>query len=135
MARPGPVSTPPAGAALALLCAAAPALAAEAPIPPEEWRALTLGKTVHYAVDGRDAGREYYREGGDFAVFLTPDGACVEGPWAYAGGRYCFWYGEAFQCFAHLRRGADIVSRPEGGGADQIVARIAENEPLSCDGD
>lgn len=106
---------------------------AEAAIPLEEWRALTLGKTVHYSIGGRPAGREYYPEAGDFAVFLTPDGMCVEGPWAFDEGRFCFLYGEALQCFAHLRRGDDIVSRPEAGGDEQIVARISKDEPISCD--
>lgn len=98
----------------------------------EEWRALAIGKTVHYSVDGKPAGREYYTDDGAFAVFQAPDGACVEGPWAHDDGRYCFWYGTDFQCFYHWRRGGRIITQSDTGGQEQVIERIEENEPLFC---
>ena len=108
------------------------AIAADEAISLDEWLTLTLGKTVHYAVGGEPTGREYYPADGGFAVFEAPDGACVEGPWAHDEGRFCFWYGAQFQCFHHLRRGGEIISRSDTGGDEQVVTHIADDEPIYC---
>lgn len=118
-------------AVIATLLAAVPAAGGEV-ISLEEWLALTSGKTVHYAVNGEESGREYYPDGGRFAVFEAPNGDCVEGPWAHTDGRFCFWYGEHFQCFIHMRLDGVLISRPDTGGADQIITEIADDEPLVC---
>lgn len=120
-------------AALLALCAAA--TAAEdggAPIPIEEWRAMTRGKTVWYALDGAHWGREYFHPDRDVATFLGRDGQCLTAPWAYVDGVYCFAYG-GLHCFRHLRRDGEIVVVPvEGDGAEQTVERI-DRTPVSCE--
>ena len=119
-------------ACVAPLLAVAAHATADGLLSLDEWTELTDGKTVHYSVDGQDAGREYYPTGGGFAVFVAPDGSCVEGPWAHTDGRFCFWYGADFQCFYHRRKGEELVSEPDSGGQVQIITDIKDNEPLFC---
>jgi hypothetical protein len=118
-----------------LMLIAAPALAGSAPegepIPPEEWRALTAGRTVWYSLNGRHWGKEHFDAERDRATFLGADGACVTAPWMYADGVYCFAYG-GMHCFRHLRRGETIVVVPLGDGAEQTVEKI-DRTPLSCE--
>jgi|OM-RGC.v1.023555888 hypothetical protein len=120
--------------AFAAALAAAPLVADEAgtPIPPEEWRAMTRGKTVWYALDGAHWGREYFHPDSDVATFLGRDGQCLSAPWAHVDGVYCFAYG-GLHCFRHLRRGEEIVVIPvDGDGGEQTVERI-DRTPVSCE--
>ena len=121
----------------ALVLLAAPAFAAgpqpgDAPIPPEEWRAMVEGRTVWYSLNGEHWGREYFHPDKDSATFLARDGQCVTAPWAYAEGVYCFAYA-GMHCFRHVRRDGEIVVIPiEGDGAEQRVERI-DDTPISCE--
>ena len=119
----------------AVLCAmlgglAAAEPAAERPIPPAEWRALTEGRTVWYSLDGVHWGREYFHRDGETATFVTPDGRCLTAPWGWADGLYCFAY-DGLHCFRHVRRDGEILAIPEGGDAAQVVAKITD-EALFC---
>ena len=114
-----------------LLISVQPACAEDGSISLREWKALTSGKTIYYHLNGTYQGKEYYLPDDAFLVFMTPDGQCVEGVWAYADGRYCFSYGANFQCFDHLRRGSRLFSRADTGGPEQEIKRIVD-EPLSC---
>jgi hypothetical protein len=120
-------------AVLALLTG--PALAGNEPegdpIPPEEWRALTAGRTVWYSLNGEHWGREYFDPERDRATFLGADGTCVTASWIYADGVYCFAYG-GMHCFRHMRRGDSIVVSPLGEGAEQTVEKI-DRTPISCE--
>ncbi|MEM7547375.1 MAG: hypothetical protein AAF367_17740 [Pseudomonadota bacterium] len=118
-------------AAAMLLASALPVGGGDSLIGLGEWTRLTSGKTVYYSIDGEYQGKEYYAPGEAFLVFIAPDGQCIEGVWAYTDGRFCFSYGADFQCFAHLRRGEKLFSRPDTGGAEQEIERIVE-EPLTC---
>jgi hypothetical protein len=121
--------------ALALMPALSPAIAGDEPIPPEEWRKMTLGRTVYYYIGGSFFGREYYWPGSDMVTFQHVSGACAEAPWDFAEGRYCFYFDRA-HCFRHVRRGDEIVIipvNPENEDAtEQTVKKIA---PVSftCD--
>ena len=103
----------------------------DALIPLAEWRALTRGKTVWYAIDGVHWGREYYHPDRDVATFVTADGRCVTAPWLYADGLFCFSY-QGFECFRHIRRGGRMLVAPLSGGATQEIERI-DVAPLSCE--
>ena len=116
----------------ALVLAAGPAVASDAEIGPDAWRALTEGKTLHYFKDGKLYGREYYAPDGKSTVFRFPNGLCAEGQWAYADRQYCFAYAGQLHCFKHIKRGDDIVILGLEDGEEQVVEKIAENEPLSC---
>ncbi|MEL7463958.1 MAG: hypothetical protein AAFN79_07815 [Pseudomonadota bacterium] len=113
-------------------CAAAAFAAADDVVSFDEWMSLTEGRIVHYAIDGKNAGKEYYHIGGGFSVFVAPDGSCVEGPWAHTDGRFCFWYGADFQCFYHKRRNGSLISQPDTGGQVQVITEITDGEPLFC---
>lgn len=115
------------------LSASALTAASETVMSSDEWRRITEGKTVHYEIDGAPGGREYYPRGQSFAVFVRPDGSCVEGPWAHAEDRFCYWYGADFQCFYHIKRGKTLLSRPDTGGADLKIVKIEKSAPPRCE--
>lgn len=101
-------------AAITAIGTAAGGLAAggeDAAIPPEEWRAMAVGKTVYYAIDGTYFGREYYWPDRDMVTFQHASGRCVEGRWTYEDSVYCFYFDRP-NCFAHVRRGGGIVIVP-----------------------
>lgn len=108
------------------------AAAKDGPIDEGEWLALIDGKTVHYSIGGRPLGREYYPPGEPFSIYQTAEGSCVEGPFAYTDGHFCFWYGERFQCFEYYRRGNAIYSRADTGGKEIKIDRIVKGSNLSC---
>lgn len=121
---------------LALALASSPVssdelLPGDEPVPLAEWRALTEGRTVWYAIDGEHWGREYFHPDRDSATFMTRDGACVTAPWAHAEGLYCFYY-TGMECFRHVRRDGRLVILPLSGGGAQEVERI-DDAPLSCE--
>ena len=118
------------GAMAALL--ATGAAAADKPIPPDDWRKMTLGKTLHYFKDGEPYGREYYMNPQGDVVFRFPNGVCAEGRWAYAEGKYCFAFGQELFCFHHVMRGDKIVVIGEEDGDEQTIESISDHEPLSC---
>lgn len=117
---------------LTAFCAGAVSAGADEPIPPEDWRAMTTGKTLHYYKDGELFGREYYRNEKDEVVFRFPNGLCAEGVWTYDSDEYCFAYEGQTSCFRHVKRGDDIVVISGENGEEQVVHKIAEREPLSC---
>ncbi|MEX2520237.1 MAG: hypothetical protein WD969_13005 [Paracoccaceae bacterium] len=119
-------------AAMALAAGAAVAASEDKPIPPEAWRELTTGKTVHYYKDGQPFGREYYINDEGEVVFRFPNGDCAEGRWAFAEGKYCFAFGNQLHCFHHVKRGSEIVVIGDADGEEQTVEQIEEGEPLSC---
>jgi hypothetical protein len=80
-------------------------------IPEAEWRALSVGQTVFYFIDGQYFGREYYFPDGRAVRFQTASGICLEGFWRFDPSirAYCFlWPGDRV-CFHHVRRGEDIL--------------------------
>lgn len=106
--------------------------ASDEPIGPDEWRALTTGKTLYYHKDGELYGREYYKNEEGDVVFRFPNGQCAEGRWAFAEEKYCFAFGGQLHCFIHILRDGEIVVISLDDGSEQTVEQIAENEPLSC---
>lgn len=117
-------------AALIAAPAFASAASAEEPIPPEEWREMTLGRTVWYSLDGAPWGREHFHLDGRTATFVTHDGQCMTAPWAWSDGLYCFAY-DGLHCFRHVRRDGAMLAVPESGEPAQVIEKITD-EPLSC---
>ncbi len=118
--------------AVACICAVPwAALGGDGVIGDREWRTLTEGKTVYYQKDGKPLGREYYTPGQNFLTFEAPDGHCIDGVWAFADGQFCFWYGDSFQCYAHIRRNGKIFTLSDTSNSEQQVERIVD-EPLTC---
>ncbi|MGF1444744.1 MAG: hypothetical protein ACFBRM_00920 [Pikeienuella sp.] len=100
-------------------------------IPGEEWRAMTTGKVVWYAIEGRLWGREFFHPNGTQSIFVASDGTCLEGVWWEGNGVYCFSY-EGLHCFRHVLRGDQILIVSITGGEVQTVERITDDGPLAC---
>lgn len=101
-------------------------------IPFDEFRALADGKTLYFQLlDGRFWGREYYVPGTQESVFVFADGECFEGYWTYRDQVYCYHYRDQPSCWRHFWLDGAIAVE-SGDGLRQVVAKIAENEPLSC---
>ena len=98
----------------------------------DEWRGMTEGRTVIYTDKGDLAGWEYYYPGENVTLFVTPEGACVTGIWAFAEDRFCFSYDDSFQCFHHLRRGDRLISQHDRTGAEQVIDEIVDAKPTNC---
>jgi hypothetical protein len=123
-------------ALLAALLLAPAAAAADEPIPPGEWRDMTVGRTVYYYIEGQFFGREYYWPGTDMVTFQHASGVCADARWSWQDGVYCFQFDRP-HCFAHIRRGAAIMIIPtnvEPGELpqEQEVRQIVAG-PFSCD--
>lgn len=109
----------------------------EIPFSPDEWRALSDGKTLFYLEWGRFTGRERYFAGSDRVVFQrTEDNGCSDGVYAFreapeaaGGGLYCFYWDERV-CFQHFKRGDQIIAR-RVDGSEAVIFRINE-EPVTC---
>lgn len=120
----------------ALLLSAAATTAGDEPIPPDEWRRMTTGRTVYYFIAGEFFGREYYWPGTDMVTFQHASGVCADARWDYSEAGYCFYFDRP-HCFDHVRRNGTIViiplNTPEGEvPTEQTVGQIAP-VPFSCD--
>ena len=102
------------------------------PLSVEEWRRLTDGRVVWYAIEGQHWGREYFHRGRQVATFVANDGTCMTAPWVEADGVFCFAY-MGMDCFHHIRRDGQLMVVPTTGGATQVIERITDDGPLSCE--
>ncbi|MEO1549136.1 MAG: hypothetical protein AAFR93_01755 [Pseudomonadota bacterium] len=108
-------------------------------IPPEEWRALVRGQTLHYRINGEHWALEQYAPSGNGVVLqLLQSGECLTGTWAYDSGQYCFsWDSGETSCFRHTRVAGQIVvihmvdGSPTGGVQ---TMDLAGEVPLTCAG-
>jgi len=108
-------------------------------IPPEEWRALVRGQTLHYRINGENWALEQYAPLGNGVVLqLLQTGECLTGEWSYRDGQYCFaWNSGETSCFRHTRVGGQIVvihmedGAPTGGVQ---TMDLAGDTPLTCSG-
>lgn len=131
--------------ALALILALAPSFASaqslaeqlsSAPdISFQEWREMTIGKTVVYQIDGEIYGYERYVAPGQVTMRLA-DGTCIDGTWRMRQADFCFdWQDGPKNCFRHKRLGEDIYVIGLNNGVEtediQLVSRIADIS-LSC---
>lgn len=104
----------------------------DVPVPVEEWRRLTEGRVVWYALRGAHWGREYFHRGRNLATFVARDGTCMTAPWVEADGLYCFAY-SGLDCFRHVRRDGQLMVLPLGDGEPQTIEQITDDGPLSCE--
>ncbi|RMF34364.1 MAG: hypothetical protein D6754_15175 [Alphaproteobacteria bacterium] len=125
--------------ALALILLAAPMAAAagarDKPIPLEEWRSMTDGRTVYYYIDGVFFGREHYWPGTNMVTFQHASGLCADAHWTYRNGIYCFHFDRP-HCFAHVHRAGRIVIIPDNVEPDETAqeqeVRLISPAPFSC---
>lgn len=109
-------------------------------ISPQDWRALTAGKTVYYSIDGEPYGREFYVSGTNLIFFEHSDGTCLSGTWSYDAPWYSFKFTyDGYQLpphrFRHQKTGDIIhIISDESDLPNQQVYRIAF-APFSCNED
>lgn len=112
---------------------ATPSDGGERLIPFDEFRALSDGKTLHFLLeDGTPWGREYYVPGTQDSVFVFDNGECFEGYWTYDQQYYCYFYRDEPSCWTHFWEEGRIKVESRSG-MRQIVGRIVDQEPLSCE--
>lgn len=105
-------------------------------IPPEEWSAMALGRTLTYRMGDDLWALERYERNSNRVRLQFRDGTCLEGTWEYAEPYYCFnWRANGTSCFRHVRRGDEILILEAPGrvesGAVQYMTGVSDT-PLAC---
>lgn len=127
-------------AAIVLLPAASQTIledhAAPTDIPVEEWRAMAMGRTLTYRIDGDLWALEHYFPGSNIVALQLYDGTCMEGTWDYQAPLYCFhWDGQGTSCFRHTRLGSQILVVETQDGVDtgrtQEMTGVSD-APVTC---
>lgn len=130
---------------VAVLAAAAPVAAGQTvaekiaravDIPPEEWRAMAMGRTLTYRIDGEFWAMEHYTPGTDRVTLQFHDGTCIKGTWDYQAPHYCFhWEGQGTSCFRHARLDDEILVietlSGQDTGAIQTMTAVTDT-PVAC---
>ncbi|MCP5084426.1 MAG: hypothetical protein GY948_22280 [Alphaproteobacteria bacterium] len=110
--------------------------AAEEIISPDEFEALSTGKTLYFTQDGRRFGAEqfYTRRR---SLWQFNGGECADGVWYDVGDMICFEYdgNPDIQCWHFIKTDNGFVARPDGGSPDaDITMSSIDAEPLDCKG-
>lgn len=117
------------------LCLALPATAAEI-VTPEEFRAISEGKTLYFTRNGRLFGIEqFYKR--RRSTWQFADGECDDGVWYPEGEYICFQYTKNpdAQCWTFLKTDDGYVARPEGAGPESdLFLHSIDQKPLDCKG-
>lgn len=105
-------------------------------IPVEEWRAMAMGRTLTYRIDGELWALERYFPGTNAVALQLYDGTCMQGTWDYRAPLYCYhWEGQGTSCFRHARLGSEILIIETLGGQDTAMTQEMTgvgDAPVSC---
>ncbi len=125
------------------LCAALAAVMATAapadpgtPLTPEEFDALSRGRTLTYAAGGQIYGIEQYLPGRKVRWAFVGD-ICKEGTWFPDGEDICFAYDGLpdLQCWTFYDTPEGLTARFRGDPASEPLVAIDDSpEPLGCAG-
>ena len=124
--------------ALSLCCAvfATAAGAAETPVSPEAFDALSRGRTLVYSDGDRAYGVEQYLPGRKVIwAFLGEE--CRQGQWYAEGNEICFVYDNnpVPQCWAYFNTPDGLKARFRGDPAELPMISVAESPtPMPCQG-
>lgn len=118
---------------LSLLLLAAPALAGETQMTPEDFEAWSTGKTLTYSVSGSLWGSEAHLSGRE-TLNETDDGTCEPGRWFADGDDICFAYQTAPgpYCWRFLRDGDQVLAVYADDDTSPRFVVTASDAPLSC---
>ncbi len=123
-------------ALLAALLLAAPGQAADAPVTPDAFEALSVGRTLTYSLGGKVYGTEQYLPGR--RVLWAFEGEdCRTGQWYEDEGRICFVYeaGSDAQCWTYFRDAGGLRAQFAGDPPGAEAAAVAEIPgPMDCPG-
>ena len=111
-------------------------IARAANIPVEEWRAMAMGRTLTYRINGELWAFEHYYPGTNRVTLQLYDGSCLHGTWDYAEPLYCFhWEGQGTSCFRHARVDGGILIVETLNGHDTPLTQDMSGVtdlPLTC---
>jgi hypothetical protein len=114
--------------------AAAPLAAQE--MTPQAFQAFSVGRTLHFTLNGAPFGAEQYFDGRR-SLWRFADGTCQAGRWWDEGDRICFDYGESPSCW-RLRGQASgfAAALVERGAETGFVLELERTDqtPLPCPG-
>ena len=120
---------------LIALCLALPAVAEEI-VTPQEFEALSSGKTLYFSRDGRLFGVEqFYKR--HRCTWQFADGECDDGVWYAQNGFICFQYTKNSepQCWHFLKTDDGFAARAQGASPDQdLHLERVDQKPLDCKG-
>jgi hypothetical protein len=107
-----------------------------ADIPVEEWRAMAMGRTLTYRINGDLWALEHYFAGGNHVALQLYDGTCMTGTWDYVAPHYCFhWDGQGTSCFRHTRLGDEVFVIETLDGQDSAMSQEmtgVSDAPVTC---
>lgn len=112
--------------------------AGAAPVAPEQFEAMSQGRTLYFTRDGRAFGAEQYFPGRR-ALWRYEDGACAWGRWFPRDGLICFEYegGDSAQCWTFEGDGTSFsAALIDQGGPTGLLLHMtgADTRPLACPG-
>lgn len=119
----------------AFLLAALPA-AAERMLTPDEFAAMTTGRTLHFDRFGEPFGTEQFFDDGR-VIWRFEGGGCQRGIWfANRAGEICFVYDgdPASQCWSFMERSdGRFIARLDGADpAEDLLNSRVSDEALDC---
>jgi hypothetical protein len=125
-------------AAAALAFALPAASAAQTPVSPDAFEAMSEGRTLHFTLQGEPFGAEQYFPGRR-SLWRFVDGTCESGSWRAEGDRICFTYDgdPETQCWRFMREDshfrAALVGKAEVG---DFVLELSHSDDarLPCPG-
>jgi len=105
-------------------------------IPVADWKAMAMGHTLTYRINGEFWAMEHYYPGTNRVTLQLYDGSCMQGTWDYTDPLYCFyWEGQDPSCFRHVRVGDEIQIIESKDGADTPLTQSmtsVSDIPLTC---
>ena len=122
-------------AILTALSLSLPAMAQEI-VSPQEFEALSQGKTLYFTRDGELFGIEqFYKR--RRSTWQFADGECDDGIWYPIGDLICFEYTKNPnpQCWTFLKTADGYAARAEGAPPElDLILRSVDQKPLDCKG-
>jgi hypothetical protein len=121
--------------AVTLLLLAAPVRADET-VSPQDFEALSTGKTLHFEMFGEPYGSEQFFAN-HHTLWKPLLGACEDGQWFAQGNLICFQYGTPEQpvCWHFINRDGTYYARESNEPPNSIyeIELVASDaEPLDC---
>ena len=105
-------------------------------ITPEDFEALSTGKTLYFRDETNGVGAEQYFDNRRVR-WMFADGTCTDGYWYAQAGTLCFVYDDAPgpQCWIMTRdEGKISARRAEFNDTSPIVVERIDEKPLACAG-
>lgn len=117
------------------LCISSAAIADEI-VTPQEFTALSEGKSLYFSRGGKLFGIEqFYKR--RRSTWQFADGECDDGIWYPEGDYICFQYTKnpEAQCWTFLKTDSGYIARAKGAAPEfDLFLRSVDQKPLNCKG-